>query len=201
MIPYEGFGCRDTASATVLPLPVPEMPLADSVFPCQLERLDPLIALPLKGHDILWYTSATGGLPLPAAPVPLTHVVDTMHYYVSQKKLFGCESFRKEVPVIIRPTPVTSFTQNVTSQCQKGNEFIFANTSTNLSNGRSFWDFGDGNIDSSGNSIVKHSYSDYGRFDIKLTVVNQPVCSNQMEGELTVVPAPVAAFSYPETVM
>lgn len=200
MVPYPGFGCRDTASATVQPLPVPEMPKADSVFVCQFATLDPLMATPLKGHDILWYTSAAGGLPLPSAPVAPTNAVDTVFYYASQKKLFGCESYRKEVPVIIRPTPVTSFQHNTASQCQKGNEFILTNTSTNLSNNKSYWDFGDGTIDSSGNKIIKHSYSNYGRFGIKLTVLNQPACSSEMRGELTVVPAPVAAFDYPGTI-
>jgi gliding motility-associated-like protein len=200
MVPYPGFGCRDTASATVQPLPVPPLPTADSVFACQFARLDPLFAKPLKEHDILWYTSPAGGFPLPAAPSAPTAAVDTMLYYVSQKKLFGCESFRKEVPVIIRPTPVTSFQQNLTTQCQKGNEFIFTNTSTNLSDSRSYWDFGDGTIDSSANNIIKHSYAGYGNFNIKLTVINQPVCSNEMQGSLTVVPAPVAAFNYPATI-
>lgn len=200
MVPYPGFGCQDTASATGKPLPVPEEPVADSVFACQFAKNDPLVAKPLSGHDILWYSSATGGFPFPAAPVAPTNAVDTMFYYVSQKKLFGCESFRKEVPVIVRPTPVTSFSQNLTSQCQIGNEFIFTNTSTNLSNSKSYWDFGDGIIDSSGNGIIKHSYSDYGQFNLKLTMMNHPACSSELQGQVTVVPAPVAEFNYPQTI-
>jgi gliding motility-associated-like protein len=199
MIPYPGFGCRDTASATVVPLPVPGMPIADTqVVLCQYSVAAPLMAIALKDHELLWYRSATGGIPVNIPPIPSTMVTDTVEYFVSQKKLFGCESFRKKIRVIIKPTPVASYNPNALSQCQKGNEFILTSTSTNLSNSKYYWDLGDGSIDSSGIGVIHYNYINYGTYHVKLKVVNQEICGNETEKMVTVVPSPVANFSFPE---
>ncbi|MBL7697313.1 MAG: gliding motility-associated C-terminal domain-containing protein [Chitinophagaceae bacterium] len=200
MIPYPGFGCRDTASATVKPLPVPEPPVTDSNFFCQLQSPEPMTATPLRGHDLLWYTDETGGLPLSSPPVPSTWTVDTIEYYVSQKKLFGCESFRAKQTAVVRPTPSAQFNLPDAVQCQDGNEFSFINTSGNLSNPKFYWDFGDGQIDSSGNSVVKHSYKDFGMYYIKLTALNQPACGSEAMTTVSVMPKPVAQFDSPPVI-
>lgn len=201
MVPYPGFGCRDTASATVLPLPVPPMPLVKpEISLCQFATGQQLTATALKAHELLWYASATGGIPSTTAPTPSTTLIDTLEYYVSQKQLFGCESFRAKITVIIRPTPVTSFTQNSVTQCQKGNEFIFTSTATNLSNSKLYWHFGDGSIDSTNNNTVSHTYTGYGTFDMKLLAVNNPTCSNEKNIAITVMPAPVPEFDYPPVI-
>jgi gliding motility-associated-like protein len=200
MVPYPGFGCRDTASATVKPLPVPPSPIADSNFFCQYQSPEPMSAAALKGHDLLWYTDATGGLPFDSPPLTPTNAADTFEYYVSQKKLFGCESFRTKQTAIVRPTPTAQFTANKPVQCENGNEFVFINSSDNLSNPKFIWDFGDGSIDSSTNLNVRHSYSNYGLYNIKLTVLNQPSCGQEMTTSVTVMPKPVAQFDAPPVI-
>jgi gliding motility-associated-like protein len=200
MVPYPGFGCRDTASATVKPLPVPPAPIADSNFFCQFESPEPMTATALKGHDLLWYTAEAGGLPFDSPPTLSTYDVDTVEYYVSQKKLFGCESFRTKQTAIVRPTPTALFNINDPVQCENGNQFSVVNASSNLSNPKFYWDFGDGTVDSSSNITIKHSYKNYGQFNIKLTTLNQPACSNESTAWVTVMPKPIAQFDGPSVI-
>ena len=197
IVPYPGFGCRDTASAVVIPLPVPDTPVANPpFFYCLGGTTSPLVAKPLKSHDLLWYTSASGGTGNNTAPSPPTTALGTQTYYVSQKKLFGCESFRKEVTAIIGPTPVSSFNINSIRQCE-GDEFIFTSTSTQLDNNIFIWQFGDGKTDTSSSSVMSHTYKGFGNFDVKLKVLNQPVCFDEKVQRIIAVPKPLAKFSYP----
>ena len=200
MVPYPGFGCRDTASATVKPLPVPPRPIADSNFFCQFQSPEPMTAFSLPGHDLLWYANPTGGIPSDISPILSTSAVDTFEYYVSQKELFGCESFRVKQTAIVRPTPAALFGVNNAVQCENGNEFSFINSSSNLSDPKFIWDFGDGSKDSSGGATLKHSYSKYGHFTVKLTALNQPACSNEMITSVRVMPKPIAAFDGPSVI-
>jgi gliding motility-associated-like protein len=64
--------------------------------------------LTATGTDLLWYTAATGGVGVTAAPVPSTGAVGTQTWYVSQTN--GCESPRAEVDVVV----------TVGSECQVG---------------------------------------------------------------------------------
>jgi gliding motility-associated-like protein len=154
----------------------------------------------LKGHDLLWYTDATGGLPFDVPPVPSTLAVDTIEYYVSQKKLFGCESFRTKQTAIVRPTPSALLAPVSALQCEKGNNFTFTNNSNNLSNPKFYLDFGDGTIDSSKNTVVRHSYKTYGQYYVKLTVFNQPSCSSEATSSVTVMPKPIPDFDGPSVI-
>ena len=202
VIPYPGYGCRDTMKAVVNPLPVPDTPVAPSVVGyCQRATPQRLTATALPNHDLLWYTTASGGIPLTTAPLPSTAVAGTYYFYVSQKVLFGCESFRKKITVIITPTPVADFTVNTIRQCQNGNAYIFTSTSTNRSGAVFTWDFGDGNTRSAaGDSIINYTYVKAGNFNVKLTVVNEGVCPSTKNVNVTVIPKPVANFAVPLTV-
>jgi gliding motility-associated-like protein len=201
-IPYPGYGCRDTFDAVVTPLPVPDTPAAKVNYVyCQFDIASPLTATALPGNELLWYATATGGIPNTRAPIPSTAAPGSTDYYVSQKILFGCESFRKKITVKVLPTPSASFNTNTVRQCQKDNQFIFTSTSTNLRDAEYNWDFGNGiNRSSSADSIVNYSYPNYGSFIVKLKVVNGGVCSSEKTMPVTVVPKPIAAFDYPSTI-
>lgn len=201
MIPYPGFGCRDTAPAIVVPIPVPDTPAAKEDYAyCQYDFASPLSAKALSGHDLLWYTTATGGVASPTVPVPPTTAAGTLEYYVSQKKLFGCESFRRKISVNITKTPVPAFYMNSNRQCEGDNNFVFTNTSGNLDNTEYTWTFGDGQTGVSVGPDTSHVYSGYGNFYIKLRVVNLPSCAREVTQLLTVVPRPVAKFTYPPVI-
>lgn len=196
--PYPGYGCRDTFQAVVQPLPVPDTPAATTYYAyCQFQPPQTLTATATTGHQLLWYTTPTGGIPSANAPTPSTQVSGEYTYYVSQKALFGCESFRRKITVKVFPTPVTSFTINAVRQCESANVFIFQSTTTNMADSIYRWEFGDGTIIDTANATATYSYKTYGNFSVKLKVQNAGICYSEKTLPVTVVPKPLAAFNYP----
>ncbi|MBL0357917.1 MAG: gliding motility-associated C-terminal domain-containing protein [Chitinophagaceae bacterium] len=199
MVPYPGYGCRDTADAEVTILQLPDTPTTFDVAYCRGDYATQLKALPAGGHELLWYTSATGGIAATRAPIPSTAVIGSFYYWVSQRSLFGgCEGARKKMTVTISQTPVVSFGVNDDHQCQVGNHFIFNSTSTNtLPNAGYIWDFGDG--DSAFLQSPGHTYASPGSYPVTLTVQN-PGCKKTDYKYVAVIDKPVAAFSYPPVI-
>ncbi|MBO9201893.1 MULTISPECIES: gliding motility-associated C-terminal domain-containing protein [Niastella] len=202
--PYPGFGCRDTLQAYVQPYPVPDTPDAvTTVNLCQHEIAEPLVASVLPGHQLMWYTTPTGGIPTSDAPVPATTVPGTVKYYVSQKALYGCEGFRREITVNVSETPNTSFLINNYRQCVVGNNYIFTNTTTNLVNPVYTWDFDDGNTDTTLNTLTNYRFTVGGVYKVKLKATNTTQfrsCSKEESNQVTVIPKPTAAFVYPDPI-
>lgn len=96
--------------------------------------------------------------------------------------------------VTVNPLPVASFTG--VDGCQ-GSNISFTNTST-VSSGfiNTFaWTFGDGATSSSANPT--HTYATAGNYVVNLQVTTAGGCSANINGNLTVHPLPVAAFSAP----
>lgn len=196
MIPYPGYGCRDTADAQVTILPIPDTPSTIDIYYCQNDVAYPLKALASPGHELVWYSTASGGRGATRAPIPSTAVAGTFDFWVSQRSLFGgCEGPRKKMSVTISPSPVISFTINDDDQCLIGNHFIFTNTSTGTLPVSTYqWDFDDG--DSTG-QVVDHTYPGPGRYTVTLTVTNPPGCTKNWSQTVKVIDKPVAAFGRP----
>jgi len=72
-------------------------------------------AMPLTatGTNLRWYTTATGGTGIAAAPTPSTSTAGTTSYYVTQTTN-GCESLREEIKVTVTSTPTIAATANNT---------------------------------------------------------------------------------------
>lgn len=201
VVPYPGFGCRDTLTAFVKPLPVPELPETDTVLNyCQFQSSIPLAAKGSSGNQLRWYTSPTGGIGTTNAPSPPTNVAGVFKFYVSQKALFGCEGFRREIVVNVIPTPVVSFTVNTSRQCENGNSFVFSSTSTNLEKPNYVWEFGNGQTFSSADQFATYTYPAPGNFIVKLKVLNGNLCKAEKTHMVTVVAKPVAMFEYPAVI-
>lgn len=201
VIPYPGFGCRDTLQAFVKALPVPDTPDAiTTINYCQFQYSMPLTAKVLPGHQLIWYTSPVGGTGTTTAPLPPTSAAGAFKYYVSQKALFGCEGFRREITVNVIPTPLPSFTINSSRQCQNGNNFVFSSTSTNLHHPSYTWEFGNGQTYSSADTFSIHSYTSSGNFSVKLKATNAKTCTAEKIQMITVVPKPIASFTYPSLI-
>lgn len=198
IIPYPGFGCRDTADAAITTLPVPDTPSVQNVHYCQGDAPVYLTANHLRSTDLYWYTSATGGTGNPNNPLPQTTTAGTTVYYVTQKELFGCESLRIPLPVTVGSKPVTNFTANITRQCYAGNSFAFTNNTTNLSKPVYMWRFGDDSTSTDTDAV--HSYNKYGIYPVSLTATNDSACSTTSRLQVTVVPPPVAAFTVPPVI-
>ena len=161
LVPYPGFGCRDTANAIVNPLPVPDIPAAQTKYNyCQFDYPVTLTASNDRGNELWWYLTETGGVGDLNAPTPSALLPGIKEYFVSQKVLFGCESYRRKITVTVSPTPKSNFTIDNPKQCQNNNSFIFTNTSSNLSNSTYTWSWGDGKTSTTEND--KHTYEQYG---------------------------------------
>jgi gliding motility-associated-like protein len=201
IVPYPGYGCRDTAIAYVLPRPVPRPPAPEpTVVFCQNQAADDFKTRPEPGNDLVWYKEETGGIGQFRSPAVYTGSPLDTTFWVSQKELFGCESERKPVIVKIRPSPKVSFTTKDQLQCLSNNNFIFNSTSDNLSNSNYLWDFGDGNIDTVSGKTVNYKFGNYGNFTVKLTVINQQTCSQESVEFVSVGAKPVASFRSPPVI-
>jgi hypothetical protein len=99
-------GARAKIGVTINPLP--NAPSVRDTFYCNNASVDTLRVNPTTGNTILWYgTSATGGTSSNTAIKPITSVVGTSSYYLSQiSSATGCESLRSKLSVTIHPIPV-----------------------------------------------------------------------------------------------
>ena len=73
-------------------------------------------ALTATGSNLKWYTVASGGTELPAAPIPSTATVGSTTYYVSQTTT--CESPRAAIVVTIKETPAAPTIGSNSPICQ-----------------------------------------------------------------------------------
>jgi gliding motility-associated-like protein len=201
--PYPGFGCRDTLQAYVHPYPVPDTPRADTMIKyCQFDVSNELEASVTPGHTLLWYTTPSGGTPTFNAPKPSTTLPGKTKYYVSQKALYGCEGFRRQINVNITALPNVSFGINNLRQCQETNNFIFTSSSSNLENPVYTWQFGDGKTDTLTSPVTSYKYPAYGNYMVKFKTTNTGMssCSKEVSQQVVVVPKPTALFSYPDPI-
>lgn len=106
----------------------------------------------------------------------------------------GC---RDTLPVNIQITyPAADFT-TTTTQCLRGNNFIFNSTSL-IASGSIVdwqWDFGDGNTGTG--TTVNHSYTSPNTYNVKLVVTAATGCKDSITKQVTVATMPVALFSAP----
>jgi gliding motility-associated-like protein len=100
--------------------------------------------------------------------------------------------------IIVYPMPKANFTINDSTQCLKGNEFIFTNYSNiPVGNTHSFWQFGDFNTSTDRNPT--HNYTYHKTFPVILTEISDFQCYDSMIKNVTVYPMPQVAFSVNDT--
>jgi len=176
-----------------IPLVNPPAPPA-AVSPVEYCQASTSVALIATGSDILWYTGATGGTGSTTAPIPNTSAVGSTSYFASQT-INGCESDRKEIVVNITDSPGAEF--GLTNQIGCSPYCVtFQNLSTPTgaplvsyqwtSNGEVF-----------SNEAAPNECFTTGIYEISLLVTDAIGCSREITKSdfLTVVPAPVAAFT------
>ncbi len=90
-------------------------------------------ALTATGTNLLWYTTASGGVGSTTAPTPLTTALGTVIYYVSQTSAIGlCEGPRAAITVnVLAVSPAPVVTSPVT-YCQNATAVPLTATGTNL---------------------------------------------------------------------
>jgi len=105
----------------------------------------------------------------------------------------GCED-STTTSVIVRPSPIPSFTIKKDTQCFKFHEFKALSTSTIASGTFSkLWVISDGknylDVDS-----IKHQFSADGKYEIQLIVKSNFNCSDTAYDSVVVLPMPVSSF-------
>ncbi|MFP5042725.1 T9SS type B sorting domain-containing protein [Parasediminibacterium sp. JCM 36343] len=199
VIPYPGFGCRDTFEAKVHPLSIPPLPSCSSDFYfCKNQQNATVDAVADSGNVFVWYandTTTTVGSEYP--PVINTSVAGDFIYYVAQKQLFGCEGFHKKVVVHVVGFSNSSITVNSVSQCLSANRFDFTSTASSNINITYRWQFGDGDtLLTQLDSTVSHNYNRAGTFYVVLRANYFNKCISFQNIPVNVVPAPIADFRY-----
>ena len=121
-------GCDSFITLNLVVKPQPAAPsITGDTFYCQGE---PFVPFSVTGTGILWYTTPTGGVGSPAAPVVPTGTPGVYHYYASQV-VNGCESARDSIRVTVNLTPVAPTASGAT-YCQYTATVPLTATGTNL---------------------------------------------------------------------
>jgi gliding motility-associated-like protein len=126
-------GVRQVATITVRPVnscagsnrtfvlvvePRPAAPATAPVNYCVGDIATPLTATASSGHVLKWYTTATGGTALAAAPTPATTTAGTFTWYVSQtNSSTGCEGPRAAITVTVTAVANISATATNPTSC------------------------------------------------------------------------------------
>jgi gliding motility-associated-like protein len=164
-------GCTNMDTITVImELPPLAPQVISPVFYCLNNTASPLVAI---GSNLLWFTAPTGVTGTPAAPLPLTTILDTTTWYVDQT-VNGCTSPMDSVKVIILPSGNTGFNFQIDYGCFFDTVF-FTNTSTNQSG--FLWSFGDAKTDTAANPV--HYYRSHTTsFDYPVELIGFNPCQN-----------------------
>ena len=110
-------------------VPLPTVPsVSASVTYCQTATASPLTA---TGANLKWYTAATGGTSIAAAPTPSTTTAGTTSYWVTSLNTNGCESDRIKTDVNINAAP-TAPTATAQSFCASATVASLVATGTTI---------------------------------------------------------------------
>ena len=116
------------AAITVTITAIPTAPIVtSSVIYCQNATAT---ALSANGSNLLWYTSATGGSGVTAAPIPSTTTAGITIFYVSQTVV--CESPRAAIVVTVNAIPAAPIVTSMVNYCQGGTATALTATGSNL---------------------------------------------------------------------
>ncbi len=147
--------------------------------------------LTATGTNLLWYTSATGGVGSSTAPIPSTIVPGTTAYYVSQTNSSGlpvCEGPRTQIAVIVNiapppSAPVATATQPTCSTILTGSILLSSLPSIGS------WTINPNSISGSGTTNLISSVAIGGPYSY--TVTNSAGCISAPSNSVTIIAGPV----------
>jgi PKD repeat protein len=169
-------GCESERAAIAINIAaMPPIPTGATINLCK-----DAIAAPLStnGTNLRWYTTASGGIASPTAPIPTTRDIGTTIYYVSQSNN-GCESPRAAIVVVVNPKPTAVFSFNIIDG---------AVNFTNFSIGaiRYYWTFGDAGNSWSVAENPSFNYRNNGVYTVKLVVTAPNGCTDSLERTISI---------------
>jgi gliding motility-associated-like protein len=196
IIPYQGFGCKDTIYATInqaqAPTAVAGSPLA--LCPGGTGQLG---TTPIPGNTYSWAPAT--GLSSPTISDPVFTAINTSSTTNTNYVLTvtdpntGC-SKRDTVVVTNYAKPSASFNVNSLAQCINNNSVVI--THNNPSNYTYSWNFGDASSDNTSNP-PPHVYASTGSFPISLNVISPEGCTNNSTQTVVINGQPAAVAGSP----
>jgi gliding motility-associated-like protein len=200
-------GCKaiDSVSIEVLEHPVSKLSVSasDTCFNGNYFDFSSNGTLSVKGSSIKTYNWDLGNNSLPATsivsmPKNITYLVPGIKKVVLVVEDQNSCKDTNSINVIVHPSPNTIFAMDAstpnTTQCLKGNKFLFENKSTVASGTMTyFWDFGDGTTSTNRNPVAK-TYNIEGTYLVKLTVTSSYNCQSATSLKVTVNPMPKPDF-------
>lgn len=200
LICNSGSGCKDTAYLEnfVLSSPVSRFTISDTAQ-CLSDNL-------VKFTNLSTIYSGTMNYNWYFGDGDTTRTISPQHFYldhdtftvklkaISDNACTDSTSRR----IYIFPMPDASFIINDSSQCFRGNNFNFSNTST-ISSGslNYYWNFGDNNISLYRNT--NHTYLVYDTFNVRLLTTSDFGCEDSFVKKVIVFPQPGSDFSINDT--
>ena len=151
-------GCVNTGAYLVSVNNLPAEPTVSNKDYCFNETALALTATNLANHNLGWYgTEATGGTSASTAPTPLTSIVGSSTYYVSQTNTANsCESPRAAISINVKALPPTP---NITSNSPVCEGAALTLNTANISGAIYYWEGVNGFTSSSVNPTINNATS------------------------------------------
>ncbi|MEA3496329.1 MAG: PKD domain-containing protein, partial [Bacteroidota bacterium] len=188
--------CKDSITKTVFVRPMPEadFSIVDSIqcFKGNNFNFTNASTIPYGTLSYLW--DFENNQQSTAINPAITYTSDdTFNVKLIAISTFNCkDSIIKKAYVF--PSPKLNFSINDSTQCLKWNKFNFTNlSSVNTGTLNYNWYFGDG--DSSTLTNSKHSYLNYGNYQVQLFGISNLNCEDSLTKSIEVFPMPSSSFS------
>lgn len=189
IVPFPGFGCRDTVYATVKPAILPTATAGPNVGTCNGGHVS-IGDTAIPGYTYSWFP--TTGLSSASVSNPVASPTTTTDYILTvTNTATGCS--KKDtvtVNVAMPAAPIFNFL-NGTAQCFDGNNFQFSNPAP--ASFTSTWNFGDNTSATQQNAT--HHYSSPGTYQVTLNTVSPTGCIGTATQPVTVYPMPSGTLS------
>jgi gliding motility-associated-like protein len=192
IVPYPGFGCRDTVYATVKPAQAPVADAGADQSICYGKEVT-LGAAAMPGNSYSWFPSA--GLNDPAAATPSASPTNDTKYVLTATNINSGCARQDSVVVKVGPQLFTEFSVNAPDQCINNNNFQFTNP--NPPELLYQWKFGDGSTSTQLNPI--HRYDKPGAFSVQLITSSMEGCADSSSQDVNVFDLPKGSITSPST--
>jgi gliding motility-associated-like protein len=189
IVPFPGYGCRDTVFTTVDERAAPVANAGPDKSTCGGAPVN-IGSPPVNGMTYSW--SPSTGLSSTNIANPIASPSVTTNYFVTIKDLQTNCTSTDAVTVSVYATPTSAFSIAPSSNpCILNNNFVFNNP--NPSNLYFLWNFGDSNLSTS--YSPSHSYSTIGNYPVTLVSISPEGCRDSTTKNISVYPTPTGSIS------
>jgi gliding motility-associated-like protein len=194
MVPFAGFGCRDTVYATLTPGVAPLANAGDDRQMCSGAQVM-IGSAPLSGYSYHW--SPAAGLSDTAMANPMATPAVTTDYIVTVTDVVSGCTKQDTVTVHVTPPLNPVFTvSTATGQCINNNNFQFVNANTSYSYQ---WRFGDGSTTTQ--QSPAHQYAQAGTYPVTLVATTMNGCTDSTTQNMMVYDLPSGNITSPGTMI